>query len=51
MPRSLSVGPRAVPGVENNPELRCEPDGPPKLLNLPNPFEIIQIPGQGADVF
>ena len=24
------VGPRAVPGVENNPELRCEPDGPPK---------------------
>jgi hypothetical protein len=37
------VGPRAVPGVENNPELRCEPDGPPKLLN---PFEIIQIPGR-----
>src|SRR5579863_7338348 len=40
------VGPRAVPGEENNPELRCEPDGPPKLLNLPNPFEIIQIPGR-----
>jgi hypothetical protein len=40
------VGPRAVPGVENNPELRCDPDGPPKLLNLPNPFEIIQIPGR-----
>jgi hypothetical protein len=40
------VGPRAIPGVENNPELRCEPDGPPKLLNLPNPFEIIQIPGR-----
>ena len=40
------VGPRAVPGVENNPELRCEPDGPPKLLNLPNPFEIVQIPGR-----
>ena len=40
------VGPRAVPGQENNPELRCEPDGPPKLLNLPNPFEIIQIPGR-----
>jgi hypothetical protein len=36
------VGPRAIPGQENNPELRCEPDGPPKLLNLPNPFEIIQ---------
>jgi hypothetical protein len=40
------VGPRAVPGVENNPELRCVPDGPPKLLNLPNPFEIVQIPGR-----
>ena len=40
------VGPRAIPGLENNPELRCEPDGPPKLLNLPNPFEIIQIPGR-----
>jgi hypothetical protein len=40
------VGPRAIPGVENNPELRCEPDGPPKLLNLPNPFEVIQIPGR-----
>src|ERR1019366_1792659 len=24
------VGPRAVPGVENNPELRCDPDGPPQ---------------------
>lgn len=40
------VSPRAIPGVENNPELRCEPDGPPKLLNLPNPFEIVQIPGR-----
>jgi hypothetical protein len=40
------VGPRAVPGQENNPELRCFPDGPPKLLNLPNPFEIVQIPGR-----
>jgi hypothetical protein len=40
------VGPRAVPGLENNPELNCEPDGPPKLLNLPNPFEIVQIPGR-----
>jgi hypothetical protein len=40
------VGPRAVPGEENNPALRCDPDGPPKLLNLPNPFEIVQIPGR-----
>jgi hypothetical protein len=38
------VGPRAVPGEENAPILRCDPDGPPKLLNLPNPFEIVQIP-------
>src|SRR5260370_24239468 len=22
------------------------PDGPPRVLNLPNPFEIIQIPGR-----
>ena len=40
------VGPRAIPGQENNPSLRCDPDGPPKLLNLPNPFEIVQIPGR-----
>jgi hypothetical protein len=40
------VGPRAIPGQENNPEFRCYPDGPPKLLNLPNPFEIVQIPGR-----
>ncbi len=40
------LGPRAVPGQENNPSLRCDPDGPPKLLNLPNPFEIVQIPGR-----
>jgi hypothetical protein len=40
------VGSRAIPGEENNPELRCYPDGPPKLLNLPNPFEIVQIPGR-----
>ena len=40
------IGPRAVPGQENNPALRCDPDGPPKLLNLPNPFEIVQLPGR-----
>ena len=43
---SPHVGPRAVPGKENGPNLRCEPDGPPHLLILPNPFEIIQIPGR-----
>jgi hypothetical protein len=40
------VGPKAVAGVENSPTLRCDPDGPPKVLNHPNPFEIIQIPGR-----
>lgn len=40
------LGPRAVPGEENSPSLKCDPDGPPKLLNHPNPFEIVQIPGR-----
>jgi hypothetical protein len=40
------VGPRAVPGQENGPTLNCAPDGPPRILNLPNPFEIVQIPGR-----
>ena len=40
------LGPRAVPGQENSPSLKCDPDGPPKLLNHPNPFEIIQTPGR-----
>jgi hypothetical protein len=40
------AGPRAVPGEEGNPSLRCEPDSPPRLLILPNPFEIVQIPGR-----
>src|SRR6201998_3212759 len=39
-------GPRAVAGKENAPTLHCDPDGPPRVLNLPNPFEIIQIPGR-----
>jgi hypothetical protein len=40
------VGPRAVAGKENNPALHCEPESVPKSLVLPNPFEIIQIPGR-----
>jgi hypothetical protein len=39
-------GPTAVAGKENAPTLHCDPDGPPRVLNLPNPFEIIQIPGR-----
>jgi hypothetical protein len=37
------LGPRAIPGEENSPSLKCDPDGPPKLLNHPNPFEIVQM--------
>ncbi len=40
------LGPTAVAGEENAPTLRCLPDGPPRVLNLPNPFEIVQIPGR-----
>ena len=40
------IGPRAVAGTENSPSLNCDPDGPPRILNLPNPFEIVQIPGR-----
>jgi hypothetical protein len=40
------VGPRAVAGKEDNATLSCEPSGPPQLLILPNPFEIVQIPGR-----
>jgi hypothetical protein len=40
------LGPRAIPDEENSPSLKCDPDGPPKLLNHPNPFEIVQMPGR-----
>jgi hypothetical protein len=40
------VGPRAVAGKENDPALHCQPEAVPKSLVLPNPFEIIQIPGR-----
>src|SRR5260221_9570374 len=41
------VGPRAVAGKENDPVLRCEPAGPPMLITLPNPYEIVQVPCSG----
>ena len=40
------MGPRATGGQEDNAALRCEPSGPPQLLILPNPMEIVQIPGR-----
>jgi hypothetical protein len=39
-------GKKAVPGKEDNSALRCEPSGPPQVLILPNPWEIVQIPGR-----
>ena len=43
---SPNVGPRVVPGKEGSPHLKCDPEGPPMLLILPNPFEIVQVPGR-----
>ena len=39
-----TVGSRVIAGKENDPILRCNPDGIPKLLGVPQPFEIIQLP-------
>ena len=39
-----TLGPRVIAGKENDPILRCNPDGIPKLLGVPQPFEIVQIP-------
>jgi hypothetical protein len=49
VPSSRSPGPegdRVVPGKENDPALACFPDGIPKILTSPEPFEIITIPGR-----
>ena len=49
MPSSRSPGPegdRVIPGKENDPTLSCFPDGIPKILTSPEPFEIITIPGR-----
>jgi hypothetical protein len=39
-------GSKAVAGKEDTSVLRCEPSGPPQVLILPNPWEIVQIPGR-----
>jgi hypothetical protein len=41
-----TVGPRVIAGKENDPILRCNPDGIPKLLGVPQPFEIVQTPNR-----
>ena len=46
VPSSRSPGPegdRVIPGKENDPTLACFPDGIPKILTSPEPFEIITI--------
>jgi hypothetical protein len=40
------MGPRAVGGQEDSAALHCDPSGPPQLLILPNPWEIVQTPGR-----
>jgi len=49
VPSSRSPGPegnRVVAGKENDPALACFPDGFPKILTSPEPFEIISVPGR-----
>ena len=36
-----TVGPRVQPGKENDPTMRCDPDGFPKIFTSPEPFEIV----------
>ena len=40
------MGPRAVGGQEDSAALHCDPSGPPQLLILPNPWEIVQVRGR-----
>ena len=40
------MGPRAVGGQEDSAALHCDPSGPPQLLILPNPWEIVQMKGR-----
>ncbi len=46
-----SLGPRDVPGKENDPILRCDPDGVPKILGSPHPFEIFMLPDRMLQIF
>lgn len=41
-----SGGPRDIPGKENDPALKCDPDGFPKILGSPEPFEIVMTPSR-----
>jgi len=46
-----TMGPRDQLGKENDPLLKCEPYGVPKILLIPQPFEIVQIPGRVFEFF
>jgi hypothetical protein len=46
-----SLGPRDVAGKENDPILQCYPDGMPKQLGSPHPFEIFMLPDRMLTIF
>jgi hypothetical protein len=46
-----SLGPRDVPGKENDPILECYPDGVPKILGAPHPFEIVTLKDRVLETF
>jgi hypothetical protein len=46
-----TMGPRDLLGKENDPLLKCEPYGVPKILLIPQPFEIVQTPGRVFEFF
>lgn len=46
-----SLGPRDIPGKENDPILRCDPDGVPKILGSPHPFEIFMLSDRMLQIF
>lgn len=46
-----TMGPRDQLGKENDPLLKCEPYGVPKILLIPQPFEIVQTPKRVFEFF
>ena len=46
-----TMGPRDVLGKETDPLLKCEPYGVPKILLIPQPFEIVQTPNRMFQFF
>jgi len=46
-----SLGPRDIPGKENDPILQCYPDGFPKMLGSPHPFEMFTLKDRVIQLF